>query len=95
MVNNTCYTGNSACLPSLLLEMYATIILLITQKQLREAEAELLLAVKTSPKHSRAHYELGNTLNELGEKRKARHHYEVAVQLDPSLYLANTRIREL
>jgi len=48
--------------------------------ELKEAEKELLLAVKAAPNFSEAHYELGNVLKLLQKDERAGHHFKLAHQ---------------
>ena len=41
-------------------------------------------SLKTNPRHSEAHYNLGNLYFDLNDFRLAQNHYEMAAQVDPS-----------
>ena len=55
----------------------------------------MLIAIHLNPSNARAHMELGNALEILGEREKAMAELQKALQLDQSLGLAKQKLEEL
>ena len=60
-----------------------------------EAKKELAIALQLNPKHTSAYLELGNTLEQLGEREQAVWELHKVLKLDPSLHLAKQKLEEL
>lgn len=61
----------------------------------RRAEEELLAAVRLSPSHAHAHFELGNAYEALGNTRQAVTSLQRAVNLDQTLAVARQKLDSL
>ena len=55
----------------------------------------MLFAIHLNPGNARAHMELGNALEVLGEREKAMAELQKALQLDQSLGLAKRKLEEI
>lgn len=54
-----------------------------------------MLAIHLNPSNARAHMELGNALEILGEREKAMAELKKALQLDQNLGVAERKLEEL
>lgn len=73
-----------------MLNSQVLIIVSFMQGQLLEAEKALASAIKLSPSHARAHFELSNVYRRAGREEEAKRLHTIATQLDSSLAKAAT-----
>ena len=62
---------------------------------IKEAERELSSAVRLSPSHALAHFELGKAFQRLGQQQDALTEFETAVKLDHTLATAQHALHTL